>query len=301
MEKIEVTWALANTAAMQGCINIMDTFKKPGKLLAYPVPRGGIYAALLIQRQMEVLCPDLKIELVENHELADLIIDDLVDSGKTRKRILDAAGQKPFFTLYDKIKFGVKAWYVFPWERMKNETGPEDAVTRLIEYIGDDPTREGLAETPARVVRSYSELFAGYKQNPADVMKFFEDTNCDEMVIVQPIKFYSTCEHHLLPVIGTAAVGYIPHGRVIGLSKLARVVDIFARRLQIQERLCNQITECIEEYLQPLGVGCVLKAQHLCMSARGVNKQDSEMITSSLRGAMRTDPKARDEFLSLTR
>jgi GTP cyclohydrolase IA len=178
----------------------------------------------------------------------------------------------------------------------------EYAVWQILRYIGEDPTREGLKDTPARVVRSYSELFAGYGMNPKDVLTVFEDGTCDEMVLVKDIEFTSFCEHHMLPFTGKAHVGYVPNGRIVGLSKIGRVVDVFAQRLQVQERLTSQITQALMgEPLLPKGVGCVIEATHSCMSCRGVKKQQAVTITSDLQGVFREDARARAEFLSLIR
>lgn len=175
------------------------------------------------------------------------------------------------------------------------------AICTLLEYIGEDPNREGLIETPYRMTRSYKELFSGYKKHPADVMKTFSDGACDEMVIVKDISFFSTCEHHWLPFAGKAHIAYIPNGKIIGLSKLPRLLEIYARRLQVQERLTTQITDALMDHLAPKGAGCMIQATHLCMSCRGVQKQQASMITSSLTGVFRTDPATRSEFYSLIR
>lgn len=175
-------------------------------------------------------------------------------------------------------------------------------VRKILAEIGDDPNREGLRETPARVVKAWGEWFAGYGQDPAAVLKTFEDGAelCgDEMVVVRAITFYSHCEHHMAPFFGKAHVAYIPNQRVVGLSKLARLVDIYARRLQVQERLTNQIANALQEHLAPIGVGVVLQAQHFCMCSRGVQKQGSTTITSALRGAIKDKPDARAEFMGL--
>ena len=177
----------------------------------------------------------------------------------------------------------------------------EEAVRVLIRHAGDDPDREGLRETPARVLRAYREMFAGYSQDPAKLMKTFEDGSCDELVVLRGVEFASHCEHHMLPFVGKAHVAYLPHGRIIGLSKLARLVDVYARRLQVQERLTQQITAALDEHLRPLGSACVIEAKHLCMVCRGVQKQHSEMITSSLTGVFREKPEVRAEFLSMIR
>lgn len=175
------------------------------------------------------------------------------------------------------------------------------AIKFLLSYIGDDPTREGLLETPDRVLRSYEELFAGYHMDVEDVFKTFEDGACDEMVLLKNVEFVSFCEHHMLPFLGKAHIAYIPDGKVIGVSKLARVLEIFARRLQIQERLTTDVTKALDTHLQPKGSACVVEASHLCMVCRGVLKQNSIMVTSSLTGVFRDNPMARAEFLNLLR
>lgn len=179
----------------------------------------------------------------------------------------------------------------------------EEAIRTLIRWAGDDPTREGLLETPARVAKSYAELFAGYDSNPRDYLErtFEEVGGYDELVVLRDIPVVSFCEHHMLPILGHAHVGYLPTNRVVGISKLARVVHGFARRLQIQEKLTAEIAHAIDEILKPKGVGVVIEAEHSCMSLRGVNTTGSHMITSHLTGAIRDDARTRQEFLRLTR
>jgi GTP cyclohydrolase IA len=178
----------------------------------------------------------------------------------------------------------------------------EQAVRELLLAIGEDPDREGLRQTPARVARSYTELFAGLAQNPADVLTTTFALDHDELVLVRDITVYSICEHHLVPFHGVAHVGYIPgkDGRVTGLSKLARVVDVFARRPQVQERMTGQIADALVENLQPAGVLVVLECEHLCMSMRGVQRPGARTITSAVRGQLR-DPATRAEAFSLVR
>ena len=175
-------------------------------------------------------------------------------------------------------------------------------VRDMLELIGEDPTREGLVETPDRVVRAWGEWFAGYGVDPKALLrKDFADgaESADEMVLLTDIPVMSHCEHHITPIIGWAHVGYIPSGKVVGISKIARVVDAYARRLQIQERLTNQIADAIEEVLSPLGVGVVISARHFCMATRGVNMPTVFTTTSALRGALKSKPEARAEFLQL--
>lgn len=177
---------------------------------------------------------------------------------------------------------------------------PKELVRGILTAIGENPDREGLLDTPKRVVKSWAEIFGGYSLDPKEILStVFQDGACDEMVILRDINFSSTCEHHMLPFIGKAHVGYIPNGRVVGLSKLARLVDCFGKRLQIQEKLTQQIADAIETHLQPKGTAVVIEAHHQCMSCRGVNKQNTTMITSSLTGALKSNPSARAEFLSL--
>ncbi|MDE0892173.1 MAG: GTP cyclohydrolase I FolE [Planctomycetota bacterium] len=177
-----------------------------------------------------------------------------------------------------------------------------EIVEKLLESIGEDPTREGLLRTPERVAKSFDELTQGSHQNLEDVVgKGVFNEDCSEMVIVKDIEFYSLCEHHMLPFYGRVHVAYIPDGRIIGLSKIPRIVDMFARRLQVQERMTSQIAEAIQEVLQPKGVGVVADAAHLCMMMRGVQKQNSSTMTSCLVGSFRSDPRTRSEFLDLVR
>ena len=176
----------------------------------------------------------------------------------------------------------------------------EQLIRRQLELIGEDPGREGLLRTPARVARSLTWLTQGYEMDVRDVVgdALFEDPH-DNMIMVRDIELYSMCEHHLIPFYGRAHVAYIPDGRIVGLSKLPRVVDVFARRLQVQERLTEQIAQALTDILEPKGVGVVVEAYHLCMMMRGVQKQNSRTITSALRGVFRDDAKTRDEFLRL--
>jgi GTP cyclohydrolase I len=176
----------------------------------------------------------------------------------------------------------------------------EDAVRTLIRWAGDDPGREGLRDTPGRVVRAYEEWFAGYADEPSAVLQrtFEEIGGYDEIVILRDIDFHSFCEHHMAPIIGKAHIGYLPRDRVVGISKLARLVNAFARRLQVQERLTAEIADTLDAVLQPHGVGVVIQATHQCMTTRGVNKRNATMVTSRMLGAFRDDPATRQEFLA---
>jgi GTP cyclohydrolase IA len=176
----------------------------------------------------------------------------------------------------------------------------EQLIRRQLELLGEDPDREGLRKTPGRVARSLTWLTQGYEMDVGEVVgdALFEDPH-DNMIMVRDMELYSMCEHHLIPFYGRAHVAYIPDGRIVGLSKLPRVVDVFARRLQVQERLTEQIAQALTDILEPRGVGVVIEAYHLCMMMRGVQKQNSRTITSALRGIFREDGKTRDEFLRL--
>ncbi len=177
----------------------------------------------------------------------------------------------------------------------------EAAVKVLLRWAGDDPEREGLLDTPARVVRAFEEYFSGYQYDPIDVLArtFEEHQDYDEMVVLRDIRFNSHCEHHMAPIIGKAHVAYLPRNRVVGISKLARLVDVFARRLQIQEKLTAQIADTINEVLEPKGVAVVVEAEHHCMTTRGVNRPGTFLVTSRMLGGFRTDPRTRREFLTM--
>ena len=176
-----------------------------------------------------------------------------------------------------------------------------DAVKTLIKWAGDDPTREGLIETPDRVIRAYKEFFAGYEEDPEQVLeKTFEEVEgYDDAVIVRNIRVESHCEHHMVPILGIAHVGYIPNKRVVGISKLARIVDIFGKRLQTQETMAAQIADTIQRVLEPKGVAVVIDAGHQCMSTRGIHKTESSTITSRMLGIFRDKPETRAEFMNL--
>ena len=183
---------------------------------------------------------------------------------------------------------------------MNNDIKFEEAVKAMMRHVGEDPEREGLLDTPKRVKKAYEFIFGGYKQDARAILEsaLFTSSN-DEMVLIKDIEFYSTCEHHLLPIIGRAHVAYIPNGKVVGLSKIPRVVDVFARRMQIQEQLTEQIADAIMETIDPKGVAVVLQARHMCMEMRGVEKINSTTTSSALRGLFKKDEKTRAEFFSL--
>ena len=176
----------------------------------------------------------------------------------------------------------------------------ENAVKSMMLHVGEDPSREGLLETPARVRKAYEFIYGGYKEDPKEILSsaLFTSSN-DEMVLIKDIEFYSTCEHHLLPIIGQVHVAYIPDGKVVGLSKIPRVVNVFARRMQIQEQLTEQIADAIMDAIAPKGVAVVVQARHMCMEMRGVEKINSTTTSSALRGLFKKDEKTRSEFFSL--
>ena len=259
------------------------------------VPRGGIIPALMVARE-------LGVPITETPDASTLIVDDLVDSGQTARRLIeaghhfDALFRKPH-TPADIAPYAteVDGWIEFPWE--KNETGPTDAVVRLLEFIGEDPTREGLVDTPKRVIKALKELTSGYGQVPSEILATAFDETSDEMVVVSGIEFSSMCEHHMLPFTGVATVAYIPSGGVVGLSKLARLVEAYAKRLQVQERMTTQIADAMDLYLEPLGCGVIITSHHSCMGMRGIKKPSAKMTTSALRGVF-SNPEVRHEFLS---
>ncbi len=178
----------------------------------------------------------------------------------------------------------------------------EEAVRNILLEIGEDPERQGLLDTPYRVAKMYKEVTTGYQADPYKIINnAIFDVDYDEMVVVANIEYYSLCEHHMLPFFGVVHVGYIPQGKVVGLSKIPRIVDMFARRLQIQEKMTTQIANLLNETLQPEGVGVVVEGQHMCMMMRGVQKDKAKMITSAMLGSFRDDEKTRNEFLNLIR
>ncbi len=182
-----------------------------------------------------------------------------------------------------------------------SRTQAEEAVRTLLLWAGEDPRREGLLDTPKRVAIAYEDWFSGYKENPVAYLErtFEEVDGYDEMIVLRDITFESHCEHHMAPIIGKAHVGYLPNKKVVGISKLARVVEAFARRFQVQEKMTAQIANCVQDVLQPKGVGVVIEATHQCMTTRGIHKSDVSMVTSQMVGSFRKDARTRDEFLRM--
>lgn len=266
----------------------------------YPIPRGGVPVAYM-------LCNiDQDFRIVENPNEADFFIDDIIDSGATCERYCEQYPEKPFFAPIDKRDpndpyCAKDIWIVFPWEAVieGNDHSFTDNVVRLLQLVGEDPTRGGLLETPKRVEKAWLHWTSGYSKDAGEILKVFEDgaESYDQMVTVKNIPIYSHCEHHLAPIFGTCTISYIPDGKIVGLSKLSRLADMFARRLQVQERLTNQIADAIVEHLSPIGVGVHIAARHLCMESRGVCQQGHHTVTTALRGAILEDAQARSEFL----
>jgi len=280
--KLQITWQEIKTRCE----------KLDKNLKYYGVPRGGQYIAAALNP-------------VDTIDECDVIIDDLIDSGETEKRYKKY--NKKFIGLFNKQteQSLFKKWLVFPWEL--NETPIEDNIIRLLEYIGENPNREGLKETPRRIIKMWAETMRGYDEKQKPKITTFQNgvdgIVYDELIVDNGV-YYSNCEHHFIPFFGQYWFAYIPNlkGKIIGLSKVARIVDYYAAKLQIQERLCSDIVDAIEAELdceyKPLGIGIIMKGEHLCKTMRGVKKQGL-MTTSYLKGVFKTDTIARAEFLSL--
>lgn len=277
--------------------------RNPQAVAVYGVPRGGIPVAAYTG--LPLIAPAegaITLDVLANYDRDTLlIVDDLADSGATLAPFVaegyrvDTLLRKPHTPANIAPNADeVSGWVHFPWEQ---ERGPEDAVVRLLEWIGENPSREGLLDTPKRVVKAFREMTAGIHVEPRSVLGTVFNETSDQMVVVRGIRFSSMCEHHLLPFTGTAAVGYVPDGRVIGLSKIPRLVEVFAKRPQVQERMTNQIAQALMDHLTPKGVGVVVKAHHSCMGCRGVRQPDAEMITSCVLGCMKDEPASRAELM----
>lgn len=266
-----------------------EVYERLGVILAtyphdtkyYGVPRGGVVVAGLTGN------PTNRIDE------ADVIIDDLIDSGKTEARY--AKHKKPFEALIDKREEYKDEWLVFPWEQKEDgEETVEDNVTRLLQYFGEDVNREGLQETPKRFVKFFKEFLNPPQWNCTS----FEGEGYDEMIVQTNIPFHSLCEHHIAPFFGYGTIAYVPDKRIVGLSKLARTLETFSRRLQNQERITTQVAEFLWNELEPKGVAVQLTAKHMCMEMRGVKKHDTWTTTTKLLGVFKDDLNARNEFLN---
>jgi GTP cyclohydrolase I len=298
MEKEILDWEHFKTE----CIVLGNMIRKEGKEYKniYPILRAGSYVALVLSKMLDLPL----ISHLDKTDNGTLVVDDIVDSGRTLEQykdydtavlhIKDHAKTQP--TYYVRA---VDKWIEYPWE--VGSEGVEENIVRLLEYMGENPNREGLIETPKRVVKGYKQWFSGYNKDPKDVMKTFTSANDDQIVIVKNIDFYSHCEHHMAPFYGQVHIGYLPNGKVLGVSKFSRLTDIYARRLQIQEQLTNQIAQAINEHLKPKGVGVIIEGIHLCMRSRGVQKQNSIMTTSVMLGDFRELEGLRKEFLQLVK
>lgn len=270
----------------------------------YGVPRGGVPALYLVQ--FYLAANGVPTHATSDPRAADWIVDDIIDSAATKQRYLKMCPNAYFDALVDKTRIeGDRelGWVVFPWEKGENEdTSANDIVTRLLQYVGEDVTRGGLKETPQRVLKAWKEWTDGYGQKPEESLKLFNDgaDRYNEMIWQRDLPFYSHCEHHLAPFFGHATIAYVPDKHVVGLSKISRVLDIFAHRLQVQERITVQVADALMEGLAPRGVGVILRARHLCMESRGISKQGHETVTSALRGVF-VESTVRNEFLSLAK
>lgn len=268
----------------------------------FGIPRGGHYPAAIAAEMLGVpqIFDPAKITR------KTLIVDDIADSGETMRKWKSGKGSDFLAVVRNRKSvspdfFGVDNsargdWVIFPDE---HDEGVEEHLKRVLQYIGEDTAREGLVETPRRMRRAYDEIFSGYRTDPKSLVKCFTKGSCKEMVILREAEFYSTCEHHFFPFFGHCSIGYIPDGKVIGVSKLARLLDCFSKRMQIQERMTAQIADFLMEELHPKGVFVVCEGVHFCMTSRGVRKQDASMITSAIRGVFEEDAQTRNEFLHL--
>ncbi|GAF83972.1 unnamed protein product, partial [marine sediment metagenome] len=262
----------------------------------YGIPTGGCFVA-------QELSKLLGCHVLDTPKPGCLVVDDLVDSGKTMKPFVedgytcDALFYKPHSPAgYAPGARKTSAWVQFPWEHTAQ---PEDAVVRLLEFVGEDPKRDGLEKTPDRVCRAFAEMTAGYKQNAKDILGTVFETDYDQIIMLKDIQFSSLCEHHMLPFSGLISVGYLPGtGKVVGISKLARLVQMHAKRLQIQERMTADIAKDVMKHLDARGVAVITRAKHNCMGCRGVKDPVASMVTSEMLGVFRDDAKARAEFFA---
>lgn len=300
--QIHLTWNDVQNMASALAPVIMDHVYPGQKLSLYGVPRGGTNVAQLLLPVLKAsgAACGVSVEMANLPHDANVIVDDVVASGKT-KADYTRAFKAAFFSLVPE-EANKKNWYVFPWEGDESD-GPTENVRRLLQFIEGNKGRPGTDETPDRVIKAYGTWFSGYAQDPAAILKTFEDgaEGTEEMVVETNIPVYSHCEHHMAPFFGVAHVGYIPNGKIVGLSKLVRLVDVFARRLQVQERLTCQIADALNTELAPLGVGVVIECRHMCMESRGVKTPGVTTTTSALRGHMKDEPETRAEFLALAR
>lgn len=283
----------------------------------YGVPRGGIALAAALSRELKLPLISEQTMLGLSNRASDILVaDDVIDSGATRARfgLLDFAclhwkHPNPTAEAIDgSMTYTAHVvdagWINYFWEDSDKAAPVEDNFRRIFQYVGEDASREGLLETPKRMAAAWKEMCQGYSMKVEDVMKHFDGEGCNEIVLIRDIEFNSLCEHHGLPFIGTAHVAYIPSKRVIGASKLARILDIYAKRLQIQERIGEQVTAALmDSALEAKAAACIIQAKHMCMQCRGIKKQQSTMVTSSMKGVFLEDTTrglaARAELMAL--
>jgi GTP cyclohydrolase I len=294
----QLTWADTGNAALALAERWRDRVDSGDVDTVYGIPRGGCPPALMVAEFLD-------LGVVDSPHATTLVVDDLVDTGVTLDRYFahhaDALYRKPHSpTHLAPEAIELDGWLVFPWEPA-SEVGPEDAVVRLLAWMGEDPHRDGLRDTPKRVVKAFSEMTDGYRQDEADLLGVTFDVAFDELIMLRGIEFTSLCEHHLLAFSGTVDIGYIPDQRVVGISKMARLVDVYAHRLQVQERMTQQIADALRTHLAPRGVGVVVTAKHSCMGCRGARKPDADLVTSAVAGLVKDDPRARLEFFTMRR
>lgn len=293
MERVKISWQ----QFFNDCAELEK--KLPKKLPLFGVPKNGVFVSHAMLGSITDKTQK-RDSTIGSPYANSIIVDDLIDSGKTLEKYKNHKKAVLYVKNKNKKKVDyyvreIEGWIQFPWE---SDDEMEKSIERQLQYIGEDTSRDGLAGTAKRVLKSWTHLYSGYGQNPKDHLKVFEKGSYDQMVLLKDIEFYSTCEHHLQPFFGRAHIAYLPGKKVIGISKLARILETFSRRLQIQERIGEQITDFLIKELGAKGAGCVLEAKHFCMVARGVEKQNSVMVTSSLKGNFRK-PEVRQEFLNL--
>lgn len=269
-------------------LRVMVVHFKDKPFRVFPVNKNAMCIALYMAGRHK------KLTIVDSDAHAECALYDVLSD------LTPTNPSLPCYALYKPTDAFTKDGVVFPWA-----STPTDVVRAQLSYLGEDPTRGGLLETPARVVKAWDEMYSGYTLDTDEqvkaILKCFEDgaTGTDEMVLVTNIPVYSKCEHHMESIFGVAHIGYVPNGKIVGLSKLKRLVDVFARRLQVQERLTTQIADALDKHLEPQAVGVIIQAQHMCMEARGINVAGTKTTTSALRGAIKNEPDARAEFLQL--
>lgn len=305
-EQRQVTWkeldtrtfGLARELAQAKSPKFVKARKGHAVIELYGIPTGGSVIAAMVAGHLRDM--GREVDILETPIPGAWILDDICDSGSTLKpyknyRTAVVHCRTKSLAIPTIHIEAVDEWIIYPYE---HQVAGSEIVTRMIQLIGDDPTREGLIDTPARVLKAWEEVFVGYRGIEPKVTTF-DSEGADQLITLRDIEFVSFCEHHILPFFGKAHVGYIPNGKILGLSKLARLVEYKSRRLQVQERLTEEIAKAIEETVAPKGVAVVLEAVHFCMIARGVKKAGQTMGTSVMRGVFRDKVEARDEFLTL--